>query len=100
MAQNKTITATWGDLSVPAGSPAVTGATVSLCAADGSVVETQTLAPEGSGISFAVPAGLGWYVTGQTYAGTEAVGPPVQSAPFDVVDAPITIRIVATITVS
>ncbi len=101
MPQNKSVTPTWGDEQVPFGTPPTTGGIITLRKADGSVQDTQTVPLNSGVVSFSVAAGTGYYFQGQTVAGATPVGNPVQSSPpFDVVEAPITIRVITSITVS
>ncbi len=101
MPQTKSVTPIWGDEQVPFGTPLTTGGIITLRTADGSVHDTQTVPLNGGAVSFSVAAGTGYYFQGQTMAGTAPVGSPVQSSPpFDVVEAPITIRVITGITVS
>jgi len=100
MAQAKTVVPGWADQEVPAGSPLPTGAVLTLRDKSGVVSETQSVPLKSGAVTFTVPAGTGWYVQGQTVAGTASVGDPVMSTPFDVVDLPITITVISSITVS
>src|ERR1044071_8106857 len=86
MAQSKTVTPTWGDQQFPEGTAPSTGAVLTLRKSDGTVQDTQTVPLESGAVSFSVPTGTGWYVQGQTVAGTAALGAPVQTAPFDVAE--------------